>query len=268
MIHSTAHIHSSAIVDTDVRIGAGCRVGPYCTIEGNVTLEENVSLHSHVCIAGRTLVGARTRIFPFAALGYAPQDLKYKGEASELVIGYDNVIREYVTFHPGTAGDRMETRIGNHGLFMIGVHVAHDCIVGDHAVLSNNATLAGHVSLGNHVIIGGLSAVHQFVHIGDYAMIGGMCGVTKDVIPYGIMMRENDGLGGLNLTGLKRNGFTRHHIQSLLSVYKTIFEENLNRPISERIESVSSDLREDPIVGKLISFIEHNQRPLCMPKSA
>ena len=172
----TVSIHPHAIVDPAARIGASVTIGPFCVVGPDVVLEDGVRLHSHVVVEGRTRIGPGTQIFPFASIGHAPQDLKYHGEPSELIIGANNRIREHVTMNPGTEGGGMVTKVGDNCLFMMASHVAHDCIVGNNVILANNATLGGHVTVGDHAILGGLSAVHQFVRIGAHAMIGGMSG--------------------------------------------------------------------------------------------
>lgn len=178
-------IHPTAIIAKTAKLAKDVNVGPYCVIDGEVEIGEGTELKSHVAVSGRTKIGKHNTIFPFASLGHAPQDLKYKGEKSELVIGDHNTIREHVTMNPGTEGGGMLTKVGSHNLFMMSAHVAHDCMVGDHVILANNATLGGHVQVGDYAIIGGLSAVHQFVRIGMGAIIGGMSGVEHDVIPFG-----------------------------------------------------------------------------------
>src|ERR1700739_1226866 len=179
-------IHPTAIVAPGAMLAEDVVIGPYCVVGDNAVLGPRVTLRSHVVVDGRTTIGEGTRVFPFASIGLEPQDLKYRGERSELVIGRNNTIREYVTMNPGTEGGGMVTRIGDDCLFMVGAHVAHDCQIGDHVIMANNATLGGHVTLGDYVVIGGLSAVHQFVRIGAHAMIGGMSGVENDVIPFGM----------------------------------------------------------------------------------
>ena len=190
-------IHPTAIISSPENIGDDVRIGPYCTIGPDVILDNCVQLHSHVVIDGHTSVGYKSTIYPFASIGFPPQDLKYKGEKSKLIIGERNEIREHVTINPGTEGGLMETRIGDNCLFMIGSHIAHDCVVGNHVILANNATLGGHVEVGDYAIIGGLSGVHQFVRIGAHAMVGGMSGVEQDLIPYGSAMGERARLRGL-----------------------------------------------------------------------
>jgi UDP-N-acetylglucosamine acyltransferase len=199
-------IHPTAIVAGGARLAEDVVIGPYCVVGDNVVLGAGVRLLSHVVVDGRTSVGEGTRIFPFVSIGLEPQDLKYRGEASTLVIGRHNTIREHVTINPGTAGGGMVTRIGDHCLLMVGAHVAHDCQLGDHVIMANNATLAGHVVVEDYALLGGLSAVHQFVRIGRHAMIGGMSGVERDVIPYGQVMGDRARLTGLNIIGMQRRG--------------------------------------------------------------
>ncbi|MEQ9199200.1 MAG: acyl-ACP--UDP-N-acetylglucosamine O-acyltransferase, partial [Rhodospirillales bacterium] len=183
-----SNIHPTTIVEDGARIDASARVGPFCVIGPEVTIGAGTVLHSHIAVAGRTTIGEENKIFPFASIGHAPQDLKYRGEPSEVIIGDRNVIREQVTINPGTEGGGMKTTVGNNCLIMVAAHVAHDCQIANNAILVNNATLAGHVSIGEFAIIGGLSAVHQFVRIGKHAMIGGCSGVENDVIPYGSVL--------------------------------------------------------------------------------
>ena len=212
------NIHSTAVVGEGARVHESCVIGPYCVVGDDVELGANVELKSHVVVDGHTTVGAGTTIYPFASIGTAPQDLKFAGEASKLVIGENNTIREHVTINPGTADGVMETVVGDNCLFMMASHVAHDCRVGNNVILANNATLAGHVQVGDFVILGGLAAVHQFIRIGDHAIIGGMSGVEADVIPYGRVKGERAFLAGLNLIGLERRGFDKAEILSLIHI--------------------------------------------------
>ncbi len=261
-----ADIQATARVEPKAKLGSGVTIGPYCVVGPGVELGDGVVLHSHVVVTGRTKVGPRTQIFPFASIGHQPQDLKYKGEPSELHIGADNTVREHVTMNPGTLGGDLVTRVGNRGLFMIGVHVAHDCQVGDHVIMANNATLGGHVTIQDHALIGGLAAVHQFVRIGRHAMVGGMSGVENDIIPYGVAMGERAHLRGLNIVGLKRRGFDRGAIRALTEAYETLFggEDTL----SERVERVAHKFAEDDAVNDIIGFVRADSaRALCQPKS-
>ena len=216
-------IHPAAFVANGAKVGSNVFIGPYCVVGEHVTLGDNVRLVSHVAVDGRTEIGDGTEIFPFASIGHRPQDLKFKGENSRLIIGKRNVIREHVTMNPGTEGGGLITTVGDDCLFMASSHVAHDCVVGSHVILANNATLAGHVQIGNGVIIGGLSAVHQFVRIGDFAFVGGMTGLVKDLIPFGMATENRGALDGLNLVGLKRRNVARANITQLRETYKKLF---------------------------------------------
>ena len=260
-----ADIHQTAIVEQGAEIGTDVKIGPYCVVGSNVVLGEGVNLHSHVVIAGKTKIGAGTEIFPFASIGHIPQDKKFHGEDSSLEIGESNVIREHVTMNPGTEGGGGLTRVGSHGLFMMGSHVAHDCVVGDHVILANNATLAGHCKVENNVILGGLSAVHQFVRIGAFAFVGGMSGVENDVIPFGMVLGNRAYLNGLNILGLKRNGFEREQIHNLRKGYRMLFSNE--GTLLERLEDVEKMFEGDPCVGKVSEFIRaESDRSLCVPR--
>jgi UDP-N-acetylglucosamine acyltransferase len=257
-------IHPTAIVEPGARLAGTVAIGPYCHIGSEVEIADNVTLHAHVVVAGRTSIGANTRIFPFASIGHEPQDLKYAGEKSRLVIGKDNIIREHVTMNPGTTGGGMVTRVGDRCLFMVGAHVAHDCQVGDNVIMANNATLAGHVAVSDFAIIGGLSAVHQFVRIGQYAMIGGMSGVERDVIPYGSVMGDRARLSGVNIIGMQRRGFSREEIQSLRGAYQLLFADG--GTLSERVEDIAARFSDVKPVRDIIDFIRaDSSRAICQP---
>jgi len=260
-------IHPTAIIAPTATIGKDVEIGAYCVIGAHVKIGAGTKLHSHVVIDGHTTLGEKNTVFPFASLGHAPQDLKFKGEPSRLILGDNNVIREHVTMNPGTEGGGMETRVGSHCLFMTASHVAHDCKVGNNVILANNATLAGHVEVGDHVVIGGLAAIHQFVRIGSHAMIGGMSGVEHDVIPFGSVMGERANLAGLNLVGLKRRGFDRDAIHALRNAYKQMFEDEQGT-LAERLVSVQGEYGNVEQVADMIRFInEKGARSLCVPKS-
>lgn len=256
-------IHPTAIVHPQARLAGSVSIGPYCVIGEHVTLGENVRLISHVSIDGRTTVGEGTSIYPFASIGHPPQDLKFKGEPSTLVIGKNNMIREHVTMNPGTEGGGMVTRVGDNCLFMVGTHVAHDCRLGNHVIMANNATLAGHVHVGDHAVIGGLAAVHQFVRIGEHAMIGGLSGVENDVIPYGAVVGERAGLAGLNIIGLKRRNFDRDTIHGLRAAYTMIFEET-EGTLAERAEKAKQEFSGIEAVRDIAGFIlTAGKRSIC-----
>ena len=214
-LHPSATIHPSAVIEPGAVVGPDCRIGPFCVVGPKVVLASGVELKSHVVVTGQTEIGEDTVVFPFTTLGEIPQDLKFKGEETRLIIGARNRIRENVTMNPGTEGGGGITRVGNDGLFMAGSHVAHDCQLGDHVILVNNAALAGHCVLEDGVIVGGLSGVHQFVRIGRGAMIGAVTMVTADVVPYGLVQGPRGTLDGLNLVGLKRRGAGRADIAAL-----------------------------------------------------
>lgn len=263
---TNATIHTTAVIEKGAEIGAGCHIGPYCVIGPKVKLHANVKLHSHVCIAGDTEIGEGTEIFPFASIGHAPQDLKFKGEASRLVIGKRNVIREHVTMNPGTEGGGLLTQVGDHCLFMMSTHVAHDCMVGSHVIMANNATLAGHVQVGDFAIIGGLAAVHQFVRIGHHAMIGGLSGVEHDVIPYGSVIGERAWLAGLNLVGLKRRQFDRESIHALRHAFKAIFGQT-DGTVADRAAKARAAYGTVPAVTEVLDFIDaKSHRSLLVPR--
>jgi len=259
-------IHPSAVIAEGAQIGQNVRIGPFCTVGPDVILGDDVTLHSHVAIAGQTEIGTHTAIFPFSSLGHAPQDLKFQGEKTRLIIGKSNTIREHVTMNPGTGAGGGSTVVGDHNLFMVGSHVAHDCQVGSHVILANNATLAGHVSLADHVIIGGLAAIHQHVRIGQHAIIGGMSGVENDVIPFGSVVGERAALAGLNLVGLKRRGFPREVIHALRGAYKALFDTQ-NGVLEDRRQQAAKEYASIDEVTQLLHFIEQaGSRSLCTPK--
>ena len=258
-------IHPTAIVASGARLASDVVIGPYCAIGGQVDLGAGVTVRSHVVIEGRTTIGAGTRIFPFASIGHEPQDLKYSGEDSSLVIGARNTIREYVTMNPGTTGGGMVTRVGNDCLFMVGAHVAHDCQIADHVIMANNATLAGHVVLEEHAFLGGLCAVHQFVRIGRHAMIGGMSGVERDVIPYGQVMGDRARLTGLNIIGMQRRGFSREEIQALRNAYQLLFYSE--GTLSDRVGATALRFAGIAPVEDIVHFIRADStRAICQPK--
>jgi UDP-N-acetylglucosamine acyltransferase len=265
--HTATDIHPTAIVAPEASLGNDVQIGPYCIIGSQVSLGDGVKLHSHVVVDGLTTIGEGTAIFPFASIGLPPQDLKYHGEDSRLIIGARNQIREHVTMNPGTEGGAMETRVGDDCLFMIATHVAHDCIIGDHVILANNATLGGHVVVDDYAIIGGLSAVHQFVRIGAHAMVGGMSGIEQDLIPYGSAMGERARLRGLNLVGLQRRDFSREDIQTLRTAYRLMFAPE--GTLSERVEDVVGLYGDNVPVMEIVEFIRaETSRAVLQPKSS
>ncbi|MDR1334163.1 MAG: acyl-ACP--UDP-N-acetylglucosamine O-acyltransferase [Holosporaceae bacterium] len=258
-------IHPTALVSPSAKIGKNVKIGSYSIIGDNVELSDAVEIMSHVCIDGHTSVGEGTRIFPFAAIGYAPQDLKFKGEESSLIIGKNNVIREYVTMHPGTTGGLMKTVVGDRNLFMVGVHIAHDCVVGSDIVMGNNVTLGGHVKIEDNVIVGGLAAIHQWVRIGRGAIIGGMSGVERDVIPYGAVKGERAHLYDINIIGLRRSGVDRRDIIMLKQAYDMIFSKG--GTITQSLKDVEESIRGVRLVDHVVDFMKMDtNRSFCLPK--
>jgi UDP-N-acetylglucosamine acyltransferase len=217
-----ALIHPSAIIEEGAVLGRDVRIGPFCHVGPHVRLGDRVELKSHVVVAGHTEVGSDTTIFSFAVIGEIPQDLKFKGEETRLVIGQRNRIREHVTMNTGTAGGGGITRIGDDGLFMAGCHIAHDAIVGDRVIIVNNSAIAGHCIIEDDVLVGGLCGVHQFVRIGRGAIIGALSMVANDVIPHGLVQGPRGELDGLNLVGLKRRGVARSDITALRAAFQML----------------------------------------------
>ena len=230
-------------------------------------LGDAVILKAHVVVDGRTTIGAGTVIYPFASIGSSPQDLKYASEPSQLIIGQNNTIREYVTMNPGTAAGGLRTVIGNHCLFMVGSHVAHDCMIGSHVVLANNATLGGHVRVEDRVVIGGLAAVHQFIRIGAFAVIGGTSGVDSDVIPFGRVKGDRAYLAGLNLVGLERGGFSKQEIKTMHKALTQLFAEK--GTLEERVQQLEKNFETDANIQRIIEFVRDRTRfGLCQPQRA
>ena len=262
----TNSIHKTVIIDKKTNLGENIVIGPYSTIGPNVKIKNNVKIHSQVNIQGYTFIDECTEIFPFASIGTIPQDLKYHGEKSKLIIGKNNTIREHVTINPGTKGGGLITRIGNNCLLMVGSHVAHDCLLGNNVIMANNATLGGHVKIEDFAIIGGLSAVHQYVRIGKHAMIGGMSGVENDVIPYGSVMGNRAYLSGLNIIGLKRRGFNRKQIHDLRTAFRLIF--SIEGTASERLKDATKIYKKNKVVMDIVKFINNksSSRAICQPK--
>jgi UDP-N-acetylglucosamine acyltransferase len=262
-----ANIHATAVVDPSAKLGTNAEIGPFCVIGPDVELGNGVVVHSHAVITGRTTLGPECKVFPFASIGQAPQDVKFHGEPSTLTVGAKTIIREHATINPGTEGGHMSTKVGSNCLLMIGAHVAHDCEVGDNVTLVNGATLGGHVKIGDGAIIGGLSAVHQFVRIGSYAFVGGMSGVAADLIPFGMAIGNRANLCGLNIVGLKRKGFPRDQIHELRQAYRMLFSSE--GTLMERLEDVESMFSSNPLTKQIIEFIKtESDRQFCVPNNA
>ena len=250
-------VHPSAVVAPGAVVPASCTVGPFCTIGPEVALGEDCNLISHVVLDGRTRIGARNTFYPFCAVGVPPQDLKYRGEATETILGDDNTIREGVTVSRGTAGGGGVTRIGSHCLLMASVHIGHDSLVGNHCILANAATLAGHVVIEDYATVGAFSPVHQHCTVGTYAFIGGGTIVTQDVLPFSLTSsrRENKAFG-INKIGLVRRGFSPERLQRLQKAFRLLLASKLNT--TQALEKIKQLEGED--VALLAAFLERSER--------
>jgi UDP-N-acetylglucosamine acyltransferase len=255
-------IHPTAIIEEGATIPESCTVGPYCTIGPNVTLGERCELVSHVVLDGHLTMGDDNRVFSFACLGIPPQDLKYKGEPTELIIGDRNEIREYVTVSRGTAGGGGVTRIGSGCLIMAYTHIGHDSVIGNGVILANAATLAGHVTVEDYAVVGALNPVHQFCTIGTHAYIGGGTTITQDVLPYSLTSIErNNHAYGINKVGLERRGFTREEVKQLRAAYRLLQASRLNT--SDALAAIREKIATGEFgdkVAYLADFIARSER--------
>lgn len=255
---STQRIHPSALVDSSARIADNVVIGPYAVIGPEVEIGPDCEIGAHAVLEGPTTIGRGNRIFQFASVGSAPQDLKYAGEPTRLEIGDGNTIREFVTINRGTTKEAGVTRIGSHCLFMAYAHVAHDCIIGDHVVMANAATLAGHVVVEDHAILGGLCAVHQFARVGAHAILGGGTMAPQDIPPFVMAAGNHAELHGVNVRGLERRGFSAEDIRQLKRAYKLLFRGN--RRLDTAIEEVRAQGLQSPHVQYLIDFMKQSKR--------
>jgi len=215
-----SQVHPNSFISKEVQLGNNVKIGPFCNINGNIKIDNDTELKSHVSITGKTTIGKNNIFYPFSNIGCDPQDLKFKGEESELIIGDNNIFRENVTVSKGTLEGGMKTIIQNGNLFMTGVHIAHDCIIGNQNIFVNQVTLGGHVNIINNVVVGGLSAIIQFVTIGSYSMIGGMSGIDKNVLPFSLAIGNRAKLRGLNLVGIRRKNFDRSEIKRINEIHE------------------------------------------------
>ena len=258
-------IHKTAIINSKAKISSNVEIGPYTIIDANVEIDEGTLIESHVNITGYTKIGKNNKIYPFASIGSNPQDMKYKGEETKLIIGNNNTIREYVTINPGTIQGGGSTIVGSNNLIMIGVHIAHDCIIGNNIVIANSAAIAGHAEISDYVIIGGNCGVQQFTRIGKMAMIGGMTGVSRDVIPYGLSTGNRNFLNGINVIGLRRGKVSNKEIIGLTNAYKEIFK---NESLNENLSRLNGDFKANSLVKEVVEFINKDKkRPICTPFS-
>jgi UDP-N-acetylglucosamine acyltransferase len=253
-------IHSTAIVDPKAQLHASVEVGPYAVIGPKVRVGEGTTVGPHAVLEGDTTIGKRNRIFQFASVGAEPQDLKYAGEDTQLVIGDENLIREFTTLHKGTTGGGGVTRIGNKNLFMAYSHVAHDCVVGNGCVVANSAALAGHVEVGDFVVLGGLAGVHQFTRIGSHAFIAAGAVVVMDVPPYCMAQGDRAELAGLNKVGLARHGYSEEQIRRIKDSYQLLFSSKLK--LDEAVVRIKAEHGAHPEIAHFLEFVNGSKRGL------
>lgn len=252
-------IHPTAVVSSKATLGEEVSIGPYAILEDDVVLGDHCRVDAHTVIQGPTRIGAHCHFFPFCSIGFPPQDLKYRGEQTELVIGDHNTFREYVTVNRGTTGGGGRTSIGNHNVVMAYSHIAHDCSLGDHVLLANAATLAGHVTVADHATIGAFSGVHQFCRVGIYGFVGGYSVITKDVLPYSKTVSAREAKNyGVNVIGLERRGFPVESIRSIRAAYRVLLKSGLNT--SQALDQLKQELAGRPEVQALIDFIQTSER--------
>lgn len=256
-------IHPSAVIAPGAELDGGVQIGPYSVIGPRVRIGQHSQIGPHVVIEGQTTIGCENQIFQFASVGAVPQDKKYEGEDSKLVIGDHNTIREFATLQPGTSGGGMLTQVGDHNLFMVYSHVAHDCLLGNHIVMANSANLGGHVTIEDYVVVGALVGIHQFVRIGESAILGAGAMVSLDVPPYCMAQGDRAYLFGLNLIGLKRRGFTTEQLGTLKKVYRGLFA---GLPFKEALARIRQEYASSPEVVHMIEFIAQSQRGICRPR--
>ncbi|MBF0537610.1 MAG: acyl-ACP--UDP-N-acetylglucosamine O-acyltransferase [Nitrospirae bacterium] len=256
-----AKIHPTAIIGDDVEIDEDTEIGPYCIIGNGSKIARGTRLISNVILEGTLEIGLNCTVHPFTSIGFPPQDLKYDGRQTSVKIGNNNIIREYATIHRASIHGDGTTVIGDGNFIMAYVHVAHDCKLGNNIVMANAATLAGHVEIEDHAVIGGVVAIHQFTRIGTFAMVGGFSGVGQDVPPFTIASGPRARLFGLNLIGLKRNGFSDETIQRLKEAYKILFRDKLT--LTEALRKLQEDIEMTPEIKMLIDFISKNKRGIC-----
>ncbi len=257
-VSPAAVVHPTAIVEDGASVAAGASIGPWCHVGPDVVIESGARLVSHVVVEGATRVGEAAVLFPFCTVGMAPQDLKYRGEATRCEIGARTQVREHCSIHRGTVTGTGVTRVGADCLLMAVVHVAHDCALGDGVIVANNVVMGGHVSIGARAVIGGASALHQFVRIGRMAMVGGVTGVEADVIPFGRVIGNRARLAGLNLVGLQRSGLDRAGQQRLVAAFRALFPRSLDgvAVYAERLERVRREQGDDPMVAEVLAFLD------------
>lgn len=251
-------IHPTAIISPRAEIGNGVSIGPFAVIGADVVIADDVEIGSHAVIEGPTHIGSGTRIYPFASIGQEPQDLKYKGERTELIIGERNQIREFATLHRGTVGGGGVTRIGNDNLLMVQSHVAHDCTVGNHVIFANGASLAGHVTVHDRATLGAYVGVHQFCRVGQYAFLGAYSVVVKDALPYARSAGNHAKCYGPNSIGLRRAGFSTEDLRTIERIFRLLLNSKLNT--TQAIEVIEQEMSDNAIARSMVEFIQSAQR--------
>ena len=248
------NIHESAIVKKGAQLGANVKIGPFCIVGENVILEDNVELKSHVIIENKVRIGKASQVHPFAVIGGNPQNLTHKGEGAEVIIGANVIIREYVTINIGTEGDDMKTIIGDNCFIMTSAHIAHDCKIGNNVIMANCATLGGHVKIDDRAFIGGMVAVHQFAKIGKFAMIGGFSGIERDIPPFAMAIGSRAKIVGLNIIGLKRNGFKESDVNVMKKAFGTLFNSKMST--NQALEFLKQNGGDSACIKELICFLD------------
>lgn len=266
-----SRIHPTAQVDPGAVLGEDVEIGPFCVVGPDVRLGDRCRLIAHVVVDGHTALGEDNVVHPFTAIGLPPQSLKYKGGPTRLEMGARNVVREHVTMHTGTEEGGGVTRIGDGGLFMVGVHVAHDCRIGDGVVLVNDAALGGHVEIDDRAQIGGLSGIHQHVRIGTHAIVGGHSAVEKHVIPFGLAVGNRASLRGVNVVGLRRAGFSKDEVAEVQKAYGLLFSDE--EALGQQLDRLVREFPDSPPVAKIIAFFRDDdgsprikRRGICQPR--
>ncbi|MEE8201301.1 MAG: acyl-ACP--UDP-N-acetylglucosamine O-acyltransferase [Candidatus Acidoferrales bacterium] len=255
------NVHPTAVIDSQARLASSVRVGPYVTLGPEVEIGEETEIGAHVVIEGPIRIGRRNRIFPFCSIGLIPQDLKFRGERSEVIIGDDNRIREFVSIHRGTEGGGALTKIGSFNLLMAYVHIAHDCLLGDHVILGNGATLAGHVVIEDHALVGAFVGVHQRCRIGRYGFIGGYTVITQDVLPFSRTVHEREvKVYGVNVVGLRRQGFSGERIKRLENAVNLLTRSGLNT--AQALAEIRRSFNQDADIEAILQFVEKSDRGL------
>ncbi len=254
-------IHPTSIVDPKAEIDTDIEIGPFCFIKKGVKIKKGTKLLSNVIVEGSTEIGKNCTIYPFTSIGLPPQDIKYKREKTKLIIGNNNIVREYITIHRASLDGDGITSVGNNNFLMAYVHIAHDCKIGNNIIMANAATLAGHVLVEDNCVIGGLAAIHQYTRIGRYSMVGGFSGIGQDIPPYMIASGARARLFGPNTIGLKRHGFSESAINTIKKAYRILFREK--RTLKDALKKIQSDLPATEEIKYLIEFIEKNKRGIC-----